>query len=92
MHTPKFRTEVSYSETTGEPVAAYLRVREGKIAQTIEVVAGVAFADYSVEGLLMGIELLAPCGMEVLDRLAEQEPEPVRHFLREGARRPLVFN
>ena len=91
MGKPKFRLEVSFRETTGEPVAANLRIREGKVAETREVCEGVAFADYSADGELLGIELLAPCDVEVLDRLAEQEPEPVRRFLREGARRPLVF-
>ena len=33
MASPKFRLEVSYNETTGDPVAAYVRVREGKVAQ-----------------------------------------------------------
>lgn len=91
MPKPKFRLEVSYNETTGEPVAAYLRVREGKVVETREVREGVAFADYGADGDLLGIELLAPCDVGVLDRLSEQEPEAVRHFLRESARRPLVF-
>ncbi len=91
MVKPKFRLEVSFSETTGEPVAAYLRVRVGKVAETREVSDGVAFADYAADGLLLGVELLAPCGVEVLDRLSEKEPESIRRFLREGVRRPLAF-
>jgi uncharacterized protein YuzE len=90
MVQPKFRLEVSFDEK-GEPVAAYLRVREGKVAQTKEVTEGVAFADYAADGCLLGIELLAPCCVEVLERLSEKEPEPVRRFLREGTRRPLVL-
>jgi len=86
----KFRSEVSYHETTGEPVAAYLRVREGTVAQTKELSAGVAFADYAADGELLGIELLGPCGATVLDRAAEQEPEAVRRFLRRGIRQELV--
>jgi hypothetical protein len=42
----------------------------------------VAFADYGAGGCLLGIELLAPCGVEVLASVAEQEPEAVRQFLR----------
>jgi uncharacterized protein YuzE len=91
MNKPQFRLEVSYNETTGEPVAAYFRVREGKVEETKEISAGVVFADYGADGYLLGIELLAPCRAEVLDRLSEREPEPVRHFLREGARRPFVL-
>jgi uncharacterized protein YuzE len=91
MRKPKLRLEVSFNETTGEPVAAYLRVREGKVAETKELSDGVAFADYSDDGFLLGIELLAPCEVTVIDRLAEKEPEPIRQFLRESVRRPLVF-
>jgi hypothetical protein len=82
--------EVSFNETTGEPVGAYLRVREGKVKETKEVSEGVAFADYGEDGLLLGIELLAPCQVEVLDRLSEREPEPVRRFLRSGVRREMI--
>lgn len=85
-----FRLEVSYHETTGEPVAAYIRVRTGVVDRTEEVNEGAAFADYAADGFLLGIELLAPCRVEVLDRLCENEPEPVRRFLREGARRPML--
>lgn len=91
MVKPKFHLEVSFNESTGEPVAAYLRVREGKVAQTREIQEGVAFADYGADGSLLGVEMLAPCGIDVLDRLSEKEPEAVRRFLRESARRPLVF-
>lgn len=91
MVKPKFRLEVSFHEATGEPVAAYLRVREGPVTETKEVREGVAFADYGADGDLLGIELLAPCDRELLDRLSEEEPEAVRRFLCETARRPLVF-
>jgi uncharacterized protein YuzE len=91
MPKPKFRLEVSFSETTGEPVAAYLRVREGKVAETKELSEGVVFADYGADGFLLGIELLAPCEVAVIDRLAETEPEPVLRFLRKSVHRPLAF-
>jgi hypothetical protein len=39
-------------------------------------------ADYDSEGKLLGLELLAPCGADVLDRVAAQESEAVRSFLR----------
>ncbi len=85
----KFRLETSFDEK-GEPVAAYLRIREGKVAETREASAGVVFADYGAEGLLLGIELLGECGVAVLDRLSEREPETVRRFLQKGARRQLI--
>jgi uncharacterized protein YuzE len=90
MATPKFRLEVSFNET-GEPVAGYLRVRQGKVAATKEVEDGLVFADYGADGCLLGVELLGPCAAEVLDRLAEKEPEVIRRFLREGVRQPLVL-
>jgi uncharacterized protein YuzE len=87
---PQFRMEVSFDETTGEPVAAYLRIRQGKVAETKEISEGVAFADYGADGALLGIELLAPCQVAVLDRVSENEPEPVRQFLRHGVRTEMV--
>ena len=90
MPSPKFRLEVSYNETTGDPVAAYVRVREGTVAQTREISPGVAFADYGADGSLLGIELLAPCGIDILDKASEKEPEPVRQFLRRGVRKEMI--
>lgn len=91
MATPKFRLEVSYNETTGDPVAAYVRIREGKVARTKEISEGIAFADYGADGVLLGIELLAPCRIEVLERVSEKEPEQVRQFLRRGVRKEMIF-
>lgn len=68
MTKPKFHFEVSFNEA-GEPVAGYLRVREGKVAQTKEVSAGLVFADYAADGSLLGVELLGPCDARVLDPL-----------------------
>lgn len=88
----RFRLEVSYHEATGDPVAAYLRVREGQVAATKEVSEGVAFADYGADGALLGIELLAPCQVAVLEQVSEQEPEPIRQFLRRGVRKEMIFS
>jgi uncharacterized protein YuzE len=81
--------QLSVNEETGSIRAAYLRVRAGEVAETREVAEGSAFADYDVNGLLLGVELLAPCAVEVLDRLALQEPEPVKRFLRGSPPREL---
>jgi uncharacterized protein YuzE len=89
MTKPKFRLEISFNET-GEPVAGYLRLREGEVARTKEVTDGLVFADYAADGSLLGIELLGPCDVAILDRLAEHEPEAIRRFLRDGVRRQLV--
>ena len=50
----------------------------------------VAYADYDSRGSLLGVELLGPCPVAVLDGIAANEPEPVRQFLRGGAPRELV--
>ncbi len=91
MTDSKFRLEISYDETSGNPVAAYVRIREGKVSRTTELSAGVAFADYAADGLLLGVELLAPCGVEVLEGISEAETEPVRQFLRRGIRKEMIF-
>ena len=90
MNEPAFTLEASFDDKTGQPVAAYLRVRAGEVAKTEEVQEGYAYADYDADGLLLGIELLGPCTVEVLDSITEDEPEPVRRFLRGGAPRELV--
>jgi hypothetical protein len=90
MTKPAFRLEASVDEKTGRVVAVYLRVREGEVAQTKEVKEGVAFADYDSQGLLLGMELLGPCHVDILDSVSEKEPEAVKQFLRGGAPRELV--
>lgn len=89
---PPFVPELSVSvdETTGVIRAAYVRVRAGDAAETREVAEGRAFADYDDAGRLLGVELLAPCEVEVLDRIAAAEPEPIRQFLRGSTPRALV--
>jgi hypothetical protein len=89
---PAFLPELSVSvdEKTGHVRAAYVRVRVGEVSETREVAEGRAFADYDASGLLLGIELLAPCEIEVLDDLAAKEPEPIRRFLRGSPPRELV--
>jgi hypothetical protein len=90
MNSPKFRLEASVDDRTGRMVAVYLRVREGEVATTKEVEPGIAYADYDAQGTLLGIELLGPCDVAVLDSIAEGEPEAVRRFLHGGAPRELV--
>ena len=67
---------------TGELIAAYLQIRRGKSAEVREFENGNVFADYDHAGHLLGIEILGPCRVAVLTRLARDEPQPVRKFLR----------
>lgn len=91
--TPKlsFHLDVSIDDRTGKPRAAYLRVREGAVAETRELADGHANADYDADGVLVGIEFLAPCSVEVLDKITVDEPAPVQEFFRSSAPRDLVY-
>lgn len=61
------------------------------LAQTKEISEGVAFADCGDDGFLVGIELLAPCRVDVLESASVHEPEQVRQFLRSGVRKEMIF-
>jgi uncharacterized protein YuzE len=91
MEKLKFRMEASFDDKTGRAVAMYLRAREGEVAETKEIKEGSAYADYDADGVLLGIELLGPCEVAVLDRIADNEPEPVRQFLKSSVPRGLVL-
>jgi len=82
--------ETSVDDQTGRVIAVYLRVRQGDVAETKELEEGVVYADYDSAGLLLGIELLGPCQVEVLDRAGRSEPEPIKRFLMGAAPRELV--
>lgn len=51
---------VAVDENTGGIRAAYLRVREGEVADTREISEGCAFADYDGEGVLLGVSFWHP--------------------------------
>src|SRR5262245_48503740 len=86
----RFNVSVSVDEQTGQVMAVYFQVRDGDAAETREVPEGRAFADYDQQGQLLGVELLAPCGADVFDSIAAQEPEEVRQFFRRTAPREMV--
>jgi hypothetical protein len=90
MKPPTFRLDVSFDDKTGNLIAVYLRAREGEVARTKEIKEGLAYADYDAEGVLLGIELLGPCDVKELDGIADNEPEPVRGFLKKSVPRGLV--
>jgi hypothetical protein len=90
MRPLRFEVTVSVNVQTGEIRAAYIRVREGAVADTREIKDGFAYADYDADGLLLGVELLGPCEVSVLDDVGVNEPEAVRRFLRGGVPREMV--
>jgi len=79
---------------TGELLAVYFRVRRGRVQETREFAEGAAFADYDRHGQLLGIELLSPCRVSIVDQLAANEPAELRQrtkrFMRENGPRFFV--
>jgi uncharacterized protein YuzE len=78
-------------QDTGNVVAVYFYIRKGKSAHIKEFAQGRAFADYDKKGYLLGIELLAPCEIKVLDKIASKEPAPVKNFLRASIPREMAL-
>jgi hypothetical protein len=90
MANPEFRLEASFDEKTGRATGVYLRVRRGEVKETREMEDGVVYADYDTAGQLLGVELLGPCDVEVLAKIADNEPEAVREFLKSSPPRGLI--
>lgn len=84
-----FQINVETDNRTGEVLAVYFLIRKGKSAEVREFCDGKAFADYDSKGTLLGIELLAPCKLRLLDKIEGTEPE-VRRFVKRAAPRAMV--
>ena len=84
-----FEFSMSVETQTGEPLAAYFRVRRGRVARTREFKDGVLFADYNSKWELLGVELLGPCKVCDLEKTAIEEPE-AQNFMRRSAPRDMV--
>lgn len=84
---PSFRISVGTNERTGEIMAVYFQVRKGHAAEVREFADGAAFANYSRKGELLGVEILAPCRLSVLDKIAGDRN--VKQFIRRGIPRQM---
>jgi uncharacterized protein YuzE len=100
LNSPTEKPEVKYlvlqlgvqiEEETGKVVAAYFRIRPGKAAETREYAKGRALADYDRKGNLLGIELLGPCEIQILDKISRGERAPVKNFLRNSIPREMAL-
>jgi len=78
--TTTFKLEASF-DRKGRAAVVYLRIREGKLAETREIVDGSVNADYDSDGVLLGGELYGRCRLEDLAAFSAGEPEEVRRFL-----------
>ena len=92
--TLEFGVSITTDEQSGEVISAYFQVRRGKVHETREFADGAAFADYDAHGHLLGIELLSPCKVSIVDQLALNEPATLRQrtktFMRRAGPRQMV--
>lgn len=63
---------VTLDRRDSEVLAVYMRLRKGSVFETVELEEGVALADYDKKGHLLGVELLAPCRVEMFDKLPDR--------------------
>ena len=89
-----FAVSVTTDDTTGDVLSAYFQIRRGKVHETREFSEGAALADYSKNGELIGIEILSPCRVSIVDKLAANEPVHVRtrtkKFMRSAGPREMI--
>lgn len=86
-----FKVSVATEKQSGRILAVYFQVRKGKAAEVREFANGAAFANYNRKGELLGIEMLGPCKLAVLDKIAASEPENTRKFFRDAVPRKMVM-
>lgn len=90
----EFHVTITTDRETGEPLCVYFQIRSGKVHETREFSDGAAFADYDAHGHLLGVELLSPCRVTIVDQLAANESPELRQrtkrFMRENGPRFFV--
>ncbi|MSR60025.1 MAG: DUF2283 domain-containing protein [Planctomycetaceae bacterium] len=82
------RTEIE--NKTGDIQAVYFTIRKGKVFETKEYSHGSALADYDKDGNLLGVELLAPVSIAVLDKISGKEPR-TKAFVRNAVPREMAL-
>jgi uncharacterized protein YuzE len=85
-----FKVTVTTNELDGSVMCVYLRIRKGASARTVEVKDGAAYADYNQKGQLLGIELLEPCSIKVVDKIAQKEDASVKRFVLDNSPRGML--
>ncbi len=73
-----FQVSVDTDDATGQVLAVYFRMRTGRVHRTVEFVDGNVFADYNRRGQLLWIQLLGPCNISIVDKLASKESLELR--------------
>ncbi len=90
MKSLEFNVVCEVEKATGELLAVYFQIRKGKSAKTREFANGNAFANYAANGQLLGIEILGPCSIGVIDQIAPKEPQ-VKRFVRDNIPRAMAI-
>src|SRR3972149_1906092 len=90
----QFRISVETEDATGDVLSVYFQIRKGKHDHAKEFACGAAIADYDRHGYLLGVELLAPCKVKIVDELAKAETQLMRSgikkFMRNSGPRELI--
>lgn len=68
-----FKISVTSNEANGDILAVYIQFRKGKAVDVKEFGDGAAFANYGKKGELLGIEMLQPCKLSVLDQIPKTD-------------------
>lgn len=70
----------------GTVEAVYIRLRDGKVAKTREIIEDVLLADYDLHRELLGVEILAPVKLSDLTRLVQNARRTsFRRFIKQTA-------
>lgn len=87
----EFHVAVTTDKKTGELLAVYFQVRRGHAAKVREYENGNAFANFNEDGELLGIEMIGPCSVQVMDKIAKKDRD-VKRFIRSNAPRRMLLN
>lgn len=89
-----FNISVETEDLTGDVLSVYFNFRKGHRDYSQEFAGGAAIADYDKHGYILGLELLAPCQVKLMDEVASTETLAVRsrikNFVRKTGPRELV--
>jgi uncharacterized protein YuzE len=89
-----FGISITIDESTGEVMSAYFQIRKGKSHVTVEYADGAALADYNRNGELIGVELLAPWKVSIMNQIAANESVELltqaKEFMKNAGPRQLV--
>lgn len=82
---------VEYDLLDNGIVAGYMRLRAGKVARTVEISPGLVLVDLNSRGVLLGVEILGPCQVTVMERIARKYHAPEVRSLSRHPRFAPVF-